>query len=59
MACVSFETGCKADVNQASGESVTTCLECRLSLVRAPSPASRTQEANSGAPSQVASDDDF
>ena len=33
IACESYETGCQADVNQASGESVTACLPSRLSRV--------------------------
>src|SRR5258708_22819098 len=39
IASESCETGCKADVNQAGGDSVTACLPSRLSRVRAPSPA--------------------
>ena len=36
---VPYKTGCKADVHQVSGESVTACLPSRLSRVRVPSPA--------------------
>jgi hypothetical protein len=39
IAYVPYETGCKADVDQASGENATACLPSRLSRVRAPSPA--------------------
>jgi hypothetical protein len=35
----SYQTGCQADVDQASGEVATPCLPSRLSRIRAPSPA--------------------